>query len=472
VLRIHIAAARHLLRILIAPALLLALQASAQTAPAATTTPAPAATPITSASGAAAWNGHLVLVLPFENLSTQPGLDWIGESFPTMFNARLHSAGYLTIRREARIYSLQHLGLPGSAQFTHATLYKVAQTLDADAVILGSYNVTNGTITATAHILQMHGPHLDGPLTASAPLNQLLNVEDGLAWQAARRMDPAFTVPEQAFLDAGRKLRLDTLENYMRGEIEPGAEERIRHLTIAVQLSPDYAPARLALGLAYFSNQQYDRAMDALAQVPAQSSQSLEASFYTGLAGLYTGQYTKAESAFATLAASLPLAEVLNDQGIALNREDKDGTALIARAAQLNPQNENFWFNLAVSERRAHADAKALDAVHKALALRPSDAEAQQLQQHLLVETGQADPSSITTATAEPDADPDADPSAGSGADAADIAASANAQYEPLERIARSYNETSYRQTEFELERLRTLRSQRDGQAAHQVQAQ
>ncbi|MGC2250822.1 MAG: hypothetical protein WA626_09110, partial [Acidobacteriaceae bacterium] len=37
------------------------------------------------------WNGHLIWVLPFENNSAQPGLDWIGASFPDILNARLSS---------------------------------------------------------------------------------------------------------------------------------------------------------------------------------------------------------------------------------------------------------------------------------------------------------------------------------------------------------------------------------------------
>ena len=457
-LRIHFAALRHLRRILVLPTLWLAVQTAAHAAPA----PSPA-----PGSDAANGNGRLILVLPFENLSTQPGLDWIGASFPTLLDARLRSAGDLTIGRQDRIYAMQHLDLPANANLTHATIYKVAQMLDADAVILGSYSVANGTVTATAHVLQMHSPRMDGPLTESAPLDKLLDIEDGLAWQAARIINPQLSLTKESFLNAGHSMRLDTLENYMRGEIEPGAEERIRHLAIAVQLSPDYAPARLALGMAYFSNQQYNQAMDTLAQVPAPSAQAPEAEFYTGLAGLYTGQYAKAETAFSTLAASLPLAEVLNDQGIALNRENQDGTALIARAAQLNPQNENLWFNLAVSQRRTHADKLALESVRKALALRPDDTDAQQLQQHLLVEIGQAPPataaatSDAAASDAETDSSDDSDAAQSadapetSGASGASDAAKINTPYEPLERIARSYNEASFRQAAFELKQLR-----------------
>ncbi len=384
--------------------------------------------------------GHLILVLPFENQSTQPGLDWIGESFPTILNERFHSAGFLTIRREDRQYSLQHLGLPAGLHPTHATIYRIAQTLDVDEVILGSYRVENGQVTATARILEMRGPRMRAPLQESAALNQLLDVEDGLAWQLVRQIDPHFAVEKQTFLAAGRGLRLDAFENYIRGETEPGIEEQIRHLNAAVQLSPDYTPALLALGKAYFSHQQYEQAIDTFARIPRSNPRALEAQFYSGLADLYTGQYAQAESAFSAVAAVLPLPEVLNNQGVALNRQGQNGTALFQRAVLLDPQNANDWFNLAVSERRFQHFTKALEAVKKSLALRPDDNEAQHLEQHLLIE---AHPSAASASTAAP-------PNAGKDDDL----------YEPLERIARTYNETSFRQAAFEMDQMRALKLQ------------
>ena len=415
---------------------------------------------LTSAAHAASasdanWDGHLILVLPFDNLSTQSGLDWIGESFPTLLNERFRSAGFLTIRREDRQYSLQRLGLPPGLHPTHATIYRIAQTLDADEVVLGSYRVENGQVTATAQILEMHAPKMGAPLVESAALSQLLDVENGLAWQIVRQIEPGFAVEKQTFLAAGHGIRLDAFENYIRGETEPGADERLRHLNTAVQLSPDYTAALLALGKAYFSSQEYDLAVAAFARIPLSNPRALEAQFYTGLADLYTGQYAQAETAFSVVAAVLPLPEVLNNQGVALNRQGQDGTALFARAVQLDPQNANDWFNLAVSERRFHHTAKALEAVQKSLEIRPDDKEAQQLQEHLQAEENPSaqpvTPEKPISLAASSDSRFAPDPSDGKAS---------SEVYEPLERIARLYNETSFRQAAFEMDRMRTLKLQ------------
>jgi TolB-like protein len=277
------------------------------------------------------WDGHLVWVLPFENNSTQPGLDWIAASFPNILDSRLSSAGFLTIRREDRRYAMQHLGLPADFHPTQATVYRIAQTLDADYVVFGNYTVANGHIRATARVLDMHGPSMGAPLVQEGNLDQLINIEDELAWKTAMQIDPKLNLEEQTFLAASRDLRLDAFENYIRGLVEPGIAERIGHLTKAVQLSPGYVQAWFALGQAYFDNQQYDQAQIAFAKVPTGGRLSLEAKFYSGLSDLYTGNYASAQTSFAAIASVLPLPEVLNNEGIAFNRRGQNGTAFFKR---------------------------------------------------------------------------------------------------------------------------------------------
>ncbi|HET9099214.1 MAG TPA: tetratricopeptide repeat protein [Acidobacteriaceae bacterium] len=429
------------------------------------------------------WDGHLVWVLPFENNSTQPGLDWIGASFPDILNSRLSSAGLLTIRREDRRYAMQHLGLPADFHPTQATSYRIAQTLDADYVVFGSYTVANGRIQATARILDMHGPSMGATLQQQGNLDQLINIEDELAWKLAMQIDPKLNLQEQTFLAASRNLRLDAFENYIRGLVEPGVEERIGHLTKAVQLSPGYVKAWFALGQAYFDNQQYDQAEAAFARVPKGGRLSLEAMFYSGLSDLYTGNYARAQTSFASIASVLPLPEVLTNEGIAFNRRGQNGTAFFRRVVEMNPQSADYWFNLAVSERRQKNYTAALNAVARCLTLHPQDEEAQNLRRNLtMLKSGQltatpakpapaatnasADQSVSNAADDQSDSDevakdkPDvkneqgasSSPSASLGSDAT------SPDYEPLERIARTYDETSLRQGAFALEQMNAMK--------------
>ena len=46
-----------------------------------------------------------IVVLPFENESKAPGLEWIGESFPEVLGQRLANAALYVVSREDRAYA-------------------------------------------------------------------------------------------------------------------------------------------------------------------------------------------------------------------------------------------------------------------------------------------------------------------------------------------------------------------------------
>ena len=48
-------------------------------------------------------HGRLLLIFPFENRTSQPNFDWIGEGAADILNRRLDSAGFLTISRGDRL---------------------------------------------------------------------------------------------------------------------------------------------------------------------------------------------------------------------------------------------------------------------------------------------------------------------------------------------------------------------------------
>src|SRR5277367_7052304 len=108
-------------------------------------------------------HGHLILVLPFENQSGQSNIDWMSESMPEVMNRRLESAGFLPIGREDRLYALDHLGLPPNFRPSRASTIRLAQNLDADSVIVGSYTSDGKRLTITARILDINGLKLSAP---------------------------------------------------------------------------------------------------------------------------------------------------------------------------------------------------------------------------------------------------------------------------------------------------------------------
>ena len=380
-------------------------------------------------------HGRLILVLPFENRSGDKSLDWMGAAFPDVLNRRLNSAGFLTIGRGDRLYAYDHLGLPLDLQPTRATAIRIAQMLDADYVVFGRFAAIPGqanAITADAEILDVTGLRLDAPISEQGEADHLLEMIDRLAWKAARQLDPTLSVDEQTFVAADKDLHTEAFRDYIQGVVAQDPKTGITQLREAVRLDPAFPSAWLALGRAYFSDEDYDQAAETLGHLPKDDPNALEADFYRGLAFFYTGNYREAEDAFAFVSTRLPLPEVVNNQGVAATRRDKDAGALFQQAIAADPRDPDYHFNLAIALAHRNDTAGALQELQETLALRPGDTEAQAYAEQL---------KNPQAATANPDP----------GHAVADTQS-------PLTRIKRGFSEAGFRQAAFEMEQVQEMR--------------
>jgi tetratricopeptide (TPR) repeat protein len=390
--------------------------------------------------------GRVVLVLPFENRSGNPSLSWIGDSFPDTLDKRLTSVGFLTLSRDDRVFAYEHLGLPEGFKPSRATAIKIAQQLDANFIIIGSFNVTqpagttadgtttaaataNESITIQAQVLSVDDLTLSAPVQGGANLDHLFDAENSIAWKIAHALDPHFNIAEQTFLAVPGAVVLPAFEDYIRGANAATPEERLQRLKAAVALAPDYAAALLALGKEQYAERDFTSAAATLAKVSPGDRVALETNFYLGLAWFNNANYAGAEEAFGFVAGRLPLPEVVNDQGVAMSRQGKDAVAQFQRASQADFSNEDYHYNLALALFRRGDTVNASHEVEAALKLKPEDKDAIDLRVRL------------ATVTAGTRLTPNADSS-----------------FAPVERIERVYTEASYRQAAFEMDQMRAER--------------
>ncbi len=373
--------------------------------------------------------GRVVLVLPFENRSGNASLNWIGDSFPDTLDRRLNTSGFLTISHDDRTFAYDHLGLPTDFRPSRATTIQIARQLDANYVVLGSYTVTSNRIAVQARTLSVDGLRLAPPVEDSADLPRLFDAENAIAWKVARSIDPRFSVAESTFVAAPGAVPLPAFEDYIRGTDATSPAERLERLKAAIAVSPQYGSALLALGKEQYNERNFAEAATTLSKVPHDDPLALEAGFYLGLARFNSTNYVGAESAFAFVATRLPLPEVVNDQGVALSRQGKDAVELFQRAATADPSDEDYHYNLALAFFRRGDLPSALSETGVALKLKPNDNQALELERQL---KGAAPGSKLPATDAQ--------------------------GFGPVERIRRTYSETSYRQAAFQLTQLRAAR--------------
>jgi len=406
--------------------------------------------------------GRIVLVLPLDNRTGQPSMEWIREASAEILRNRLASAGFAPMSRADRIYALDHLGLPQGFQPSRASSLKLAETLDADSIIVGSYVTDGSGIVVEAQLVDVPHLRMSQPVTARGEMRNLLSVFDSLAWKLTRQLDPNFNVAEETFVAASSGMRLDAFEQYIRGITESDQAERLRHLNLAVVLNPRFSQAWMALGREDYAGEQYEQAALAFAKVGRNDSDALEAGFYRGLSLLFSGDYPHAEEAFAEVARVLPLAEVLNNQGIALARRGKDGIPLFRQAAAADPSGADYHFNLAISLKHHGNTAEALTELAQCLRLHPNDTEAQAV---LKGWTETARPGAAKTLAVQPAAG--AEKPGGAEEEV-------EAKPDPLERIERNFDAAAFRQAAQMMDQLNAthLATLSPSERAQQLSAQ
>jgi len=318
-----------------------------------------------------AHTSHILLIMPFENASNVPGIDWIGEAFPEILSNRLNSASLFVVGRSDRLAAFDQLGIPLAAKPTRATVLQIAELLDADNVIVGHYNFDGNIFTAAAQVMNTEQLRLSPEFKEAGPLTDLVTIQAALAWDVLNGINLA-PGPKDRFVTQVHPVRLDALENYIRGILANSAAEKIKRFKEAIRLEPSHTLAMLRLGKIYYGSHDFEPAINWLSKIPNTDSNTNEAHFYLGLSAFYAGQMDKAESAFRFLLTRLPLTEVYNNLGVVIgSRGEKRARSYFEKSIQIDPSDPDYHFNLAIELYREGDTPGAIRQLRELLASQP-----------------------------------------------------------------------------------------------------
>lgn len=360
--------------------LVAATVSAAQTAP-----PAKAA----SASNSSPTSGtskKIYVVLPFENAGVPAKLDWLSEGLEELTIERLTAAGEQVFSHAGRAAELERYGLPSGSTFSHATMLRVAEDLDADYVIYGKYAAKGSTnLTLEMRILSMNPLLLHPPVQESGPVDSLMDLHTRLLWRTLSSRDGHYGLSLADFSKRLRSLRLDAFEQYSRGLQATDTDARLRQLHEAARLAPDWPDVNFALGEAYFAKRDYNAALAWFFKVPKTYDRYAEALFFSGVCRLQLNQPDHAEGDFHDLQEALKSTsgngadtpEILNDLAIAQARLGKVAAAQanLRRAADLAPGEDDYSFNLGLLALQGGNAAAAADYFRQAAEREPDGAE-------------------------------------------------------------------------------------------------
>ncbi|MDQ1407788.1 MAG: hypothetical protein QOG55_3417 [Acidobacteriaceae bacterium] len=313
-----------------------------------------------SSSGSATIKGGslhgIYLVFPFQNSGPASRLDWLSEGLEELTIQGLSSAGEQVYSHSWRLGELERYGIPTTAKLSRATMLHVAEDLDADFVVFGSFNYDGKNLTIDSRLLRVNPAALLPPVHESGPLETVMDLHTRLMWRMLSANDHSYPLSLTEFSQLHKAVRLDAFEHYIRGLISNDDETRVRELREAVRLEPEWVEPNYALGEAYLTKRDCVSALPCYGKVPKTHDRYLEALFSIGVCRLSMNQPDQAEEAFTALqtllrSSSTPgvdFPEVLNNLAIAKARQNKFPAAQedLKRACALDPDEDDYPFNL------------------------------------------------------------------------------------------------------------------------------
>jgi Tfp pilus assembly protein PilF/TolB-like protein len=335
---------------------------------------------------------RVYLVFPFENIGASPRLDWLGEGLEELTIQALSAGGQQVYSHAGRTIEMERNGLPFSAKLSRASMLRVAQDLDADFVVFGSFTSDGKTLTIDSRVLRTDPLMLLPSVRETGPLDSLMEMQSKVVWRLLSENDKAYRPTLAEFSKAQRPLRLDAFEHYIRGLLANEDEPRLRELREASRLEPSWPDPYFALAETYFTRNDCATALSFLAHVPPAHDRYLEALFSTGVCRLQMNQPERAEEVFISLQTALggsgkheaqtgasgaDLPEILNNLAVARARQGKSAAAQadLRRAADLDPDEDDYPFNLGLLALQAGDFAAAATAFREASERKPENPE-------------------------------------------------------------------------------------------------
>jgi tetratricopeptide (TPR) repeat protein len=317
-----------------------------------------------------------ILVMPFENVTRDSRIVWLGEASAVLVADDLKALGIDAITREERRQAFERLQVPPAASLTDATVIRIGQLVGASQVVVGSLELTADTLVVRARSVALEAGRVQADAVERGPVSDLFAICE----RVARRIAPASTVSSDEI--KRQHPPIAAFESYIKGLLAETPATAIAYLNAAVRLAPAFHRPRLALWDVYADQGDHERALEAVRSVPADSPWGRQARFRAGLSQLNLKKFDAAFDAFKSLADAAPTATVLNNLGVvqirrgAVTPQTGEPAYYFTKATEADPDDPDYFFNLGYTYWLNRDAQAAIYWLREAVRRNPVDGEA------------------------------------------------------------------------------------------------
>jgi len=320
---------------------------------------------------AAAQSGRQ-LIVPFENVSPDAQMYWLGEASAVILTDDLVALGTPAISREDRVRALDRLRVPATATLSHATVIRLGQLVGASAAVVGSVEVKGQDLIVRARSIRIDVGRMSPEIVESGPLPEVFTIYG----RVARKLAPDSKVTAPEIEQVQRPIA--AFEQYIKGLLAHAPASKIAFLNQAIRIEPDFQRARIELWNAYSDLSDHQQALAAVRNVPLTHRLSRTARFLGAISMLQLAQYPQAFTALTELNAARTDPAILNNLGIVQLRrpagsEGGNAMSYFRQATQADNTDADLFFNLGYAYWLQKDAANAVNWLREAVRRNPAD---------------------------------------------------------------------------------------------------
>lgn len=389
-------------------------------------------TGLTPSRAAAQGLKDVVLIIPFENTSSNREANWVGESFADQLSELLGAHGLRVVSSDARELAYGRLRLPLTVIPSRATAIKLAQEAGATMVVLGNYEVsprdekTVAEVRGSARVVRVNEGRIAGKQMQDGrwathefffgdALTNLQTVQGKLAYQILYEQDDKLPFSQNSIVEQATKVPPKAFEAYVKGAMLPnGNTDKPAYLQNAMReyerANPGsvYKQAAFELGQLFYAQGDGKKAAEHFSLLQPADAHYAEAAFYAALAYERAGELQSALDVLLPLSTRAPLTSIYNNAGAisikaaileknAPKREAllKQATNFLSRAvesaAEDSAEGPTVRYNYAYALTLLGKHQEAAEQLRAVVKVSPRHAEALFLLAKTLEKTGQAE---------------------------------------------------------------------------------
>jgi len=318
-----------------------------------------------------------ILVAPFENVTRDARIFWLGEASAVLLTDDLNALGARAITRDERREAFDQLQVPAAAALTDATVIRIGQIVGAAHIVIGTLQLDGDTLVVHARDIALEPGKIQGNVTERGPVSDLFGTFERLA----RTLAPSMGGAAAAVASPLAHPVLGAFESYIKGVLAEKPDTAVSYLTAALQTQPTFDRARLALWQVYDREGDHDRALAAVLPIAAQSPLEPRGRFLAGLSEINLQRYDAAYATFKALVDRAPSAQAFNNLGVVQMRrggspQAGQATYFFDKARDADPTDADYCFNLGYAYWQDHDTQAAIYWLREAVRRNVADGDA------------------------------------------------------------------------------------------------